>query len=56
VTQATQAVRNAGLAAAVWGARVGATTKAAVFVTVDLEDLQTRCGAGSTLSGQLLAR
>ena len=31
------------------------TTKAAVFVTVGLEDLRTRCGAGTTLSGQLLA-
>jgi hypothetical protein len=31
------------------------TTKAALFVTVDLQDLQTRSGAGSTLTGQLLA-
>ena len=31
-----------------------ATTKAALWVGVGLDDLQTRCGAGSTLGGQLL--
>ena len=41
--------------AATAGGHAPVTTKAAVFVTVDLQDLQARCGAGSTLSGQLLA-
>ena len=42
--------------AAAAGGAAPTTTKAAVFVTVDLADLQTRCGAGaSLLTGQLLA-
>ena len=41
--------------AAAAGGDAPITTKAAVFVTVGLEDLRTRCGAGTTLSGQLLA-
>ena len=41
--------------AAAAGGGAPVTTKAAVFVTVGLEDLRTRCGAGTTLTGQLLA-
>ena len=41
--------------AAAAGGDAPVTTKAAVFVTVALEDLRTRCGAGTTLTGQLLA-
>ena len=40
--------------AAAAGGGAPTTTKAAVFVTVDFEDLKTGCGAGSTLTGQLL--
>ena len=40
--------------AAAAGGEAPTTTKAAVFVTVDFEDLKTGCGAGSTLTGQLL--
>jgi hypothetical protein len=41
--------------AAAAGGDAPATTKAALMVTMDLQDLQARCGAGSTLTGQLLA-
>jgi hypothetical protein len=41
--------------AAAAGGDAPATTKAALLVTMDLQDLQARCGAGSTLTGQLLA-
>ena len=41
--------------AAAAGGEAPTTTKAAVFVTVDFEDLKTRSGAGSTITGQLLA-
>jgi hypothetical protein len=38
------------------GGAAPATTKAALYVTVDLHDLQNRCGAGTAmLTGQLLA-
>jgi len=40
--------------AAAAGGAAPATTKAAVFITVDLQDLQARCAAGSTLTGQPL--
>ena len=42
--------------AAAAGGAAPTTTKAALYVTVDLKDLTTRCGAGSSmLTGQLLA-
>ncbi|MHB8275244.1 MAG: HNH endonuclease signature motif containing protein [Dermatophilaceae bacterium] len=41
--------------AAAAGGEAPVTTKAAVFVTVDFEDLKNGCGAGTTLGGQLLA-
>ena len=41
--------------AAAAGGAAPVTTKAAVFVTVDFEDLKTRYGSGATLGGQLLA-
>ena len=41
--------------AAAAGGAAPVTTKAAVFVTVGLQDLQTRSGAGSTSTGQPLA-
>jgi hypothetical protein len=41
--------------AAAAGGAAPVTTKAAVFITVSLQDLQARCAAGSTLTGQLLA-
>ena len=41
--------------AAAAGGAAPATTKAAVFITMSLQDLQARCAAGSTLTGQLLA-
>jgi hypothetical protein len=40
--------------AAAAGGGAPVTTKAAIFVTVDYEDLKTRSGAGSTITGQLL--
>ena len=41
--------------AAAAGGAAPVTTKAAVFVTVNYQDLKTGTGAGSTLGGQLLA-
>jgi hypothetical protein len=41
--------------AAAAGGAAPATTRAAVFVTVDLEDLRTRSGAGTTMTGAPLA-
>jgi Domain of unknown function (DUF222) len=41
--------------AAAAGGAAPATTKAAVFITVDLEDLRTRTGAGTTMTGAPLA-
>ena len=40
--------------AAAAGGEAPATTKAALWVTVDLEDLRAGCGSGSTLGGRLL--
>lgn len=40
--------------AAAAGGEAPTTTKAALWVTVDFEDLKTRCESGSTLAGQLL--
>jgi hypothetical protein len=40
--------------AAAAGGEAPTTTKAALWVSVGLDDLRTRCGAGSTLGGQLL--